>query len=293
MNTNWLCPRAGVCVLAGLVSVAGAQPQTAQLRAIVLEDESTWRFAPVVDGLNELGVIAHRQAGAIHSSDFAVVWFERVDDGYKVYGCRTSHVRDACGAIAERTGFSDAGWQLTADEEGSSSSGCDDMLRFSRLFVELQSGISVEDPLASYALNLTGEGVELMVQMGAAGAHQLSGQLAGTASHQPRPLFEQLDELLVYASAFSDSAGADLPPDGSWCIPRWVSYKLAETSVWDPPFQCADGKCRYTGTRTVKTRTCKLQFDCTLQNCTDTVTTTSVEKLCLPVNGECPSTPPC
>ncbi|MBL8963093.1 MAG: hypothetical protein KF787_08780 [Phycisphaeraceae bacterium] len=263
-----------------------------------ITDAGGWVYAPVRRDGNDLGVFAYRPGGPVYSADITALWFERTTSGYDVFGSVVQDVDTAILAMRERTGFSDAAWQVRSASQDDADCGDDPAaVSFGSVFVTLIDGLAEDDPMQAIASFAGSEGIEWLVSTGAHGATGLSGELAeqaaNTAGSAPT-LFNRLDTMLNYAGEIESAEEAELPiAGGGLCWPREVKITLVGTT-WNPyVFPCANDDCKYTGTKTTVVRTCKQRWDCSLYDCHDAAPTTeSVVKICKPVDGNCPPPPP-
>jgi hypothetical protein len=280
-----------------LRNLGGALAQEAKLvKTMSISTPDGWVFEPAISDGKVVGFLAEQVEGAVPVNAFSVLFFNRELSGE----------------------YSMVGWTGTAEGLALSKSiklldpnlfqlsfyyhslGAGDLKDATAAvdgdYVEMSSGLTLDDPLQPWANLMTGEAMEMAIQNGAAGAASLSSAevaFSANADKSNGQLRLKQFEQMVNTTLKDGTPSASGSGGQDWCWPSCASttHFQCPCGPWTVVGPNAMGICTYTRTGFDVTIECCIGFSC-ITTCTTIATvpvTQTIRKAA--VGGVCEANP--
>lgn len=173
---------AGLIVAGWVVASGGAALAQDEIVTAEFTSDSGWRFLPAVEDGQVVGFLAEHLHEPAGPNAFQVVWFERVGDEFVMsLGWTDASVLEAGleVAVTQRANPTLFGSSsLRTEMSDSLDDGCGGIVGHIQTppGTEIQSGLSIHDPLQAVIDSIPPEFLDTFIELGAAGAIELTGQ---------------------------------------------------------------------------------------------------------------------
>ncbi|MDX9910233.1 MAG: hypothetical protein RBS39_00230 [Phycisphaerales bacterium] len=259
--------------------------------------DAGWEYFPAFDDGEVVGFIVERTEAPVSPSEYSVLWYERVNGQFTLaLGWTDAGAVDAAQFVcAEQNDPTLFEHSMIGVEVAEANGGCGVVLTPGD---PVELGLSTSDPMQSLAGLLTPELMEIVIEMGAAGASTLSAlEVEGVAGEGGAiTLSAAVHEALAADFEASLAAGEPIVVSAiGLCIPGNVCYSVTVRGGCQSAGGFGNGSCagcKYTCDFST-IRTCAYRsWDCTLGQPTTTTTTSPGSIICPGDPSDCPQAPP-
>lgn len=260
-------------------------------KALAIDASNGWRYYPAVQYGEVVGLLAEQLDDGASYGAYSTLWHQRLaDDTWATAGYKGPASEAALVLASGNPGLS-FGKALLPGVVNESCNGV-----ATTTFEQLESGLSVNDPLMLIANEFTPEEIELLVFLGAEGAAGVSGMFVSqndlTGATMPINVF--LTDVTGFAQHAIDVADPSSTPPSLLCFPRSVTTTTevpAPGSTWGVAGPNLCGDCTYTRAASVYTTTCSMSITCVSTCVTTGPVAGTMTRTAKSSNGTCPASP--